>query len=154
MKLNKLNVLGWVLPYTRKEIVSSKYIETLLITIAVTPFCLVGNYFIVDSMKFQFSLKNLVITFGVVMMVAAFYLPFFYKFKAQYLLFVSILLSTGIMFLMRNIPYILNKYDNDFFVFLKGISELQLYGILAVIAVSFYGLSWMLSIRIYKNKAF
>ena len=148
------NILINSLPYTRKEIVSSKYIVTLLFTVIITPFCIVGSYFINDGMVFQFSLKSLVLSYIVVLIFAALYLPFFYKFKAQYLFFVFIAVSFGIMLLLKNIPYILNKYANDFFIFLTGISDLGIYGTLVVIAVSFYGLSWMLSINIYKNKAY
>ncbi|WP_338752676.1 ABC-2 transporter permease [Bacillus sp. FJAT-52991] len=148
------NILLNSLPYTRKEIISSKYIGTLLFTIVIIPFCLIGEYFIVDGMKFQFSLESLMLGFLAVMLIAAFYIPFLVKFKAQKLVPVFVFLSIGIIFLIKNTPYLLNKYAIDVVTFFKETSDLKLFSILAVIAVSCYGLSWILSIRIYKNRAF
>ncbi|MCU5170188.1 ABC-2 transporter permease, partial [Bacillus paranthracis] len=50
-------------------------------------------------------------------------------------------------------PYLLNKYANGVLTFLKEISDLKIFLLFAVIAVGCYGVSWILSIRIYQNKA-
>ncbi len=57
------NILVNSLPYTRKEIISSKYVGTLLFTIVIIPFCLVGKYFILDSMEFQLSIESYILGF-------------------------------------------------------------------------------------------
>ncbi|EJS69702.1 MULTISPECIES: ABC-2 transporter permease [Bacillus] len=147
------NILVNSLPYTRKEIISSKYVGTLFFTIVIIPFCLVGKYFILDSMEFQLSLESYILGFLAVMLITAFYIPFFVAFKVKKLVPVFIFLSIGVIYLMRNTPYLLNKYANGVLTFLKEISDLKLFLIFAVIAVGCYGVSWILSIRIYQNKA-
>ncbi|CAM3874352.1 MULTISPECIES: ABC-2 transporter permease [Bacillus cereus group] len=147
------NILVNSLPYTRKEIISSKYVGTLFFTIVIIPFCLVGKYFILDSMEFQLSLESYILGFLAVMLITAFYIPFFVTFKVKTLVPVFIFLSIGVIYLMRNTPYLLNKYANGVLTFLKEISDLKLFLIFAVIAVGCYGVSWILSIRIYQNKA-
>ncbi|MDV5068761.1 ABC-2 transporter permease [Bacillus sp. W1] len=147
------NILVNSLPYTRKEIISSKYVGTLLFTIVIIPFCLVGKYFILDSMEFQLSLESYILGFLAVMLITAFYIPFFVAFKVKTLVPAFIFLSIGVIYLMRNTPYLLNKYANGVLTFLKEISDLKLFLLFAVIAVGCYGVSWILSIRIYQNKA-
>ncbi|MFC9449784.1 ABC-2 transporter permease [Bacillus cereus] len=147
------NILVNSLPYTRKEIISSKYVGTLLFTIVIIPFCLVGKYFILDSMEFQLSLESYILGFLAVMLITAFYIPFFVAFKVKILVPVFIFLSIGVIYLMRNTPYLLNKYANGVLTFLKEISDLKIFLLFAVIAVGCYGVSWILSIRIYQNKA-
>ncbi|MCP1399071.1 MULTISPECIES: ABC-2 transporter permease [Bacillus cereus group] len=148
------NILVNSLPYTRKEIISSRYIGTLLFTIVTIPFCLVGKYFIVDGMKIQASLESFILGFLAVMLITAFYIPFFVAFKVQTLVPVFIFLSIGVIYLIRNTAYLLNKYANDVLNFFKEISDLKLFFVISVIAVGCYGVSWILSIRIYQNKAF
>ncbi|WP_038813259.1 ABC-2 transporter permease [Bacillus anthracis] len=147
------NILVNSLPYTRKEIISSKYVGTLLFTIVIIPFCLVGKYFILDSMEFQLSIESYILGFLAVMLITAFYIPFFVAFKVKTLEPVFIFLSIGVIYLMKNTPYLLNKYANGVLTFLKEISDLKLFLLFAVIAVGCYGVSWILSIRIYQNKA-
>ena len=147
------NILVNSLPYTRKEIISSKYVGTLLFTIVIIPFCLVGKYFILDSMEFQLSIESYILGFLAVMLITAFYIPFLVAFKVKTLVPVFIFLSIGVIYLMRNTPYLLNKYANGVLTFLKEISDLKLFLLFAVIAVGCYGVSWILSIRIYQNKA-
>ncbi|KXI92957.1 hypothetical protein ACS47_04415 [Bacillus cereus] len=57
------------------------------------------------------------------------------------------------IYLIKNTPYLLNKYANGVLTFLKEISDLKIFLLFAVIAVGCYGVSWILSIRIYQNKA-
>lgn len=94
------NILVNSLPYTRKEIISSKYVGTLLFTIVIIPFCLVGKYFILDSMEFQLSLESYILGFLAVMLITAFYIPFFVAFKVKTLVPVFIFLSIGVIYLM------------------------------------------------------
>ncbi|CKG30938.1 Uncharacterised protein [Streptococcus pneumoniae] len=75
------------------------------------------------------------------------------KSKVKTLVPVFIFLSIGVIYLMKNTPYLLNKYANGVLTFLKEISDLKLFLLFAVIAVGCYGVSWILSIRIYQNKA-
>lgn len=147
------NILINSLPYSRKEIISSKYIGTLLFTLVIMPFCLVGKYFITDGMKFQIPLESFVLSFLAVMLIAAFYIPFFVAFKVQTLVPIFIFLSIGVVFLLRKTPYLFNKYAKDVVTFLNETSDLKLFLILTAIAVGCYAVSWVLSIRIYQNKA-
>ncbi len=113
------NILVNSLPYTRKEIISSKYVGTLLFTIVIIPFCLVGKYFILDSMEFQLSIESYILGFLAVMLITAFYIPFFVAFKVKTLVPVFIFLSIGVIYLMKNTPYLLNKYANGVLTFFK-----------------------------------
>ena len=143
------NILVNSLPYTRKEIISSKYVGTLLFTIVIIPFCLVGKYFILDSMEFQLSIESYILGFGSHADNSILH-PIFVAFKVKTLVPVFIFLSIGVIYLMRNTPYLLNKYANGVLTFLKEISDLKLFLLFAVIAVGamgFHGYYLFVSIR-------
>ena len=150
---DKANMLLNSLPYTKKEIVSSKYIEALLSAVIVILLFVIGQY-VVDSSLVNFSFIQIISCFLGTMVFTAFYLPFFYKFTQQYLLigfstFVVIVLITArpiLEFVLSNFPEAIQT--------LQGMATFQLYSIMTILVIISYGFSWILSIKIYSNKAF
>ncbi|MDU0072938.1 MULTISPECIES: ABC-2 transporter permease [Bacillus] len=75
------------LPYTRKEIVSSKYIVVVLFTCMVAAAIFIVNFIIHRELTIW---KDILLMVAIVMTAASFMLPFCYKFKSNYLLIASI----------------------------------------------------------------
>jgi len=147
------NILLNSLPYTRKEIVSSKYIGALTFT----------GLFMLLTYLFDFLLngnqvavlwKEIVLIMGLVMIVISFILPMSYKFKTKYLT-IAIMGLFGVYMVIINyfVPN-LNKQIRTVVQNFMTIQELQLYFIISLLNVGLYIGSWMLSVRIYKRKAF
>ncbi|MFB7159279.1 ABC-2 transporter permease [Lysinibacillus sp. NPDC056232] len=147
------NILLNSLPYTRKEIVSSRYVGVLIFTslfIIIT----YGGSFLLNGKETSFSWKAILLIMGLVMVAISFMLPVFYKFKRQYLVFaagalIGIYLVTS-KFLVPDLNKILRELIRKFLT----LQETQMYLIaIPTIAILYIG-SWLLSIRIYERKAF
>lgn len=147
------NILLNALPYSRKEIVSSKYIGALLFTGVMIPICILGQI-LLDSMKFQVSIKDIVLSFLIVMLFTSFYLPFFYKFSQQYILAAFSLIFLLIMIFANKILEFITAHFGGNIRFLMQTTESHLLLFLALTTIICYGLSWILSIIIYEKKAF
>jgi len=147
------NILLNSLPYTRKEIVSSRYIGVLIFTslfIMIT----YGGRFLLYGKEASFSWKAILLIMGLVLVAISFMLPVFYKFKRQYLVFaagalVGIYLVT-IKFLVPNLNETLKELTRKFLT----LQETQMYFVAILTIVILYIGSWLLSIRIYERKAF
>ena len=150
---DRANVLLNALPYTRKEIISSKYIGALTFTLMLIPTVIIGH-FIIDGSFIQLSVKDIVLSLLSVMLFTAFYLPFFYKFTQQYLLIAfSAVFSMLVIIAPRAAEYIVNHFG-EIIETITSFSSLQFYGLLSVVVLICYGLSWLLSVKIYQRKAF
>lgn len=149
---DKANILLNSLPYTKKEIVSSKYIEALLSAVIVILIYFIGQY-IVDS-SLVFSFKQIIPCFLGTMLFTAFYLPFFYKFTQQYLLVAfSALVVIGIITARPIQEFVMANFEETIQL-LQNLATIQLYGIMTILVIFIYVISWLLSIKIYSNKAF
>ena len=139
------------LPYTRKEIVSSKYIVVVLFTCMVAAAIFIVNFIIHRELTIW---KDILLMVAIVMTAASFMLPFCYKFKSNYLVIASIaafgLYMLTINFLVQN----LNDQIREFIHMLLTLQNTFLYLIVAISIITLYGCSWLLSIRIYRNKVF
>ena len=139
------------LPYTRKEIVSSKYIVVVLFTSMVAAAIFIVNFIIHRELTIW---KDILLMVAIVMTAASFMLPFCYKFKSNYLVIASIaafgLYMLTINFLVQN----LNDQIREFIHMLLTLQNTFLYLIVAISIITLYGCSWLLSIRIYRNKVF
>ena len=149
----KAHILINSLPYTRKEIVSSKYIGGLLFTLCLIPIGYVGTFFLGDTVLSS-PVRSIIMGFLIVMVVSSFFLPFFYKFTQQYLLIAFSILLALSFFLYSKLSQFIAKHFGEFIAFYEGINDGVLLGSIAAIAISCYALSWMLSIKIYQKKAF
>ncbi|MEQ6354830.1 ABC-2 transporter permease [Lysinibacillus sp. M3] len=147
------NILLNSLPYTRKEIVSSRYIGVLIFT-SLFIMLTYGGSFLLNGKETPFSWKAILFIMGLVMVAISFMLPVFYKFKRQYLVFAAgalfgIYLAT-IKFLVPNLNETLRELTRKFL----ALQETQMYLVaILTIAILYIG-SWLLSIRIYERKAF
>lgn len=146
------NILLNSLPYTRKEIVSSKYIGSLIFTTIIIFIIYVGN-FLLNGKEVLFMWKEMLLVFSLVMVAISFMFPISYKFKTQYLVIASGVLF-GIYLLTINLLVPINDILKDLTRKFMTLQETQMYFIAIFTIVILYIGSWLLSIRIYERKAF
>ncbi|KAA6449335.1 ABC-2 transporter permease [Bacillus swezeyi] len=148
---SSIHILLNSLPYTRKEIVSSKYIVVVLFTFMVAAAIFIGNFIIHQEFT---GWKEILLMVSIVMVAASFMLPFCYKFKSNYL-FIASIVAFGVYLLAVNFVFHdLNDKMREFIHMLLALQNTPLYLILAISVITLYGCSWLLSIRIYKHKVF
>lgn len=150
---DNINILLNSLPYTRKEIVSSKYIGALLFTLVVVIVMYVGD-FLLNGENVLFLWKEMLLVIGLVMLTTSFLIPFLFRFKMQYLhiamgaIVVIYFLTVG--FFIENLHDILREVTQKFL----ALQEFQVYSVAISAVVLLYIGSWLLSIRIYEKKVF
>lgn len=139
------------LPYTRKELVSSKYIVALAFTLLVLSTIVFGNLILHGELA---RWDQLLFTVSVVVLFVSFAFPFSYQFKSQYLLIASMVLFVLYLVVVNRFILDLNDRIREVIQTLLTIDNAVLYagGILALVLL--YCCSWMLSIRIYTRKGF
>lgn len=131
------------LPYTRKEIISSRYIGAIVymfLSIVVTSLIL----FVFNK---PFTITDIVISSGLFILFVAFTFPLFQLFKTGYLT-VVVLISFVILTKVTGhiVPFI-----SDFIVNIP----LQIFYMSAVITViTIYAVSWRMTMAIYQRKIF
>ncbi|MFD1363458.1 ABC-2 transporter permease [Lentibacillus salinarum] len=144
------NILLNSLPYTRKEIIVSRYLGAFLymvLAVGVTSLAL----FISNK---PFTMTDMAIGSGLFLLFAAFTFPLFYIFKSGYIMHVvliSFILLAGIghpivMFLGEHLPAIID--------FIYSLSTPVLYTGAAAVTLAFYAVSWGITTIIYQRKAF
>ncbi|GIN39447.1 ABC-2 transporter permease [Heyndrickxia oleronia] len=139
------------LPYTRKEIVSSKYIVMVLFTLMVAATIFIGNFIIRGEL---FEWKDILLMVGIVMVAISLMLPFCYKFKSNYLL-IATMIGFGVYLLVVNfVVQNLNDRIRELVHMLLSLENTQLYFLIGLLVITLYIGSWLLSIRIYRNKVF
>ena len=147
------NMLLNSLPYTRKEIVTSKYLEAILAIIPVSIVSIVSKL-IYTGGDFEFSYMSILISLFCTMIFTAFYLPFFYKFTQQYLMIIGAALMGLAIALMPAITRFVTKHFSDQINTILNMSEIQLYTIFGSISILLFVLSWKLTISIYSKRVF
>ncbi|MDE5054123.1 ABC-2 transporter permease (plasmid) [Niallia taxi] len=146
---SSINTLLNSLPYTRKEMVSSKYIGVLVFTFIVISGLFIGNLILNQELM---AWKEIMLIISLVMIVASFILPFSYQFKSQYLLIASIVLFVIYMVIINMIFHNLNEVIMNFVEKLLSLQTLSFYLITSGSILILFACSWLLSIRIFKNK--
>ncbi|KOP83684.1 ABC-2 transporter permease [Cytobacillus solani] len=148
---SSINLLLNSLPYTRKEIVSSKYIGAIVFIILVLLTIFIGNWIIHGEI---IQWKQLLFTISIVAIFVSLSFPFSYLLKSQYLM-----IAMGVSFVIYMI--IANKFIPDINDRIReavqtvlSFSNSQQYLLLFLPVVILYSFSWMLSIRIYSKKVF
>ncbi|MGE7022490.1 ABC-2 transporter permease [Solibacillus cecembensis] len=146
-----INTLLNSLPYTRKEIVSSKYIGAFIFLSLVVFTIFIGNLVIHKEITIW---KEILFIVCLVMVTISLFFPFSYKFKSQYLLIGTLVLFvlylTVVSFILQNI----NDKIREFVGMLLALQSSQLYLLVGFIVTALYVCSWLLSIRIYSKKIF
>ena len=149
------------LPYTRKEIVSSKYIGALIFTFIIVFGLFIGTLIIHREI---IDWKELLLILALVLIFVSFYFPFSYKFKGQYFFNgIIIIVAAALVFITLILPKISPTLDDTmnlgekvewFAQKLFSLQDVQLYALIASLIIVLYVCSWLLSIRIYSKKVF
>ncbi|WP_067838165.1 ABC-2 transporter permease [Amphibacillus sediminis] len=144
------NILLNSLPYTRVEIIASRYLGAIVymgLAIGVTCLALV-------TFNKPFTMSDMAIGGGLFLWFASFTFPLFYIFKSGYIstvVLIGFLILAGVgpsvfMFIAENLPVI-----NDFIV---SLSVPTLYTGVAVLTLIIYSVSWGVTTIIYQRKVF
>lgn len=137
------------LPYTRKEIVASRYLGAV-VYMGMTMIVTVLALFVANV---SFSMRDIALASGFFLVFISLTFPLFYIFKPGYIVYaviISFLLLTGIgppivLFVMENITALT--------AFLSGFSTLVLYMGSAGIVLGLYAVSWAFTTLVYQRKA-
>ncbi|MDV2581899.1 ABC-2 transporter permease [Alkalibacillus haloalkaliphilus] len=143
------NILLNSLPYTRKEIVASRYIGAV-----VYMFLAIGlTSLILLVFNQSFTLNEIAIGATMFMLFAALTFPIFYIFKPGYLMIVVLISFFVFLFIIENaIPYVMENFTVlTEFVLSLTTGELYILGTLTILVI--YGVSWLASTIIYQQKA-
>ena len=140
------------LPYTRKEIVSSKYLSACIIIFLVLMTIFIGNLIIHREIM---QWEQLLIIASMVLVSISFTFPFSYLFNSQYLLFAfgGVLFVLYLIIISLFIPN-LNDIIRDITQMVLSLKNYWVYLLVIAAVVFLYISSWMLSIRIYSRKVF
>lgn len=144
------NILLNSLPYTRKEIITSRYLGAILymvLAIGVTSLALF-------ALNKPFTMTDIAIGSGLFLLFAAFTFPLFYILKPGYIttfILFSIILLVGIgppiaSFLVEHLTAITD--------FVANLSISTLYAGSAFVIVALYAVSWGVTTIIYQRRAF
>ncbi|MBE1554681.1 ABC-2 transporter permease [Sporosarcina limicola] len=148
---SSINMLLNSLPYTRKEIVSSKYIGAFIFTCLVVFIIFIGNLIIHQEITIW---KDILLIVSLVMVAISFIFPFLYKFKSQYMLTSSLVLFAIYLVVITLFIPNLNDKIEEFVQMLLTLQTAQYYLFIALLVMALYACSWLLSIRIYGKKVF
>ena len=147
------NILLNSLPYTRKQIVSSRYIGSLIYTSLIIIITYLGNFFL-NGKETLFLLKDILIIIGLVMVAMSFILPICYRFKTQSLMFASGTLFGIYMVTIKYLFPSLNDTLRELTQKFLTLQETQMYFVAILTIIILYVGSWLLSILIYTRKVF
>ncbi|MGM0941219.1 MAG: ABC-2 transporter permease [Bacillota bacterium] len=145
------NLLLNALPYTRNEIVSSKYIGAIILMTFVLLTISVGNWIIHSEMV---QWKQLLLITSIVVIFISFAFPFCYLFKSRYLMNASIVLFCLYLVIVNTFIVDLNDRIRNIVHTILSLENTQLYLFVTLSVVLLYVISWILSIRIYRRKVF
>ena len=139
------------LPYTRREIVSSKYIGAIVYLLLVISVIVITNYLINQQLP---DWKAFLIVTGLVMLLVSLIFPFSYKYSSKYLQFVAIGLFILYLFVLKFVVPNLHDQIRMITARILQFSDTQIVaGIGVVICILYLG-SWILSVKIYGKKVF
>lgn len=139
------------LPYTKAQIVSSKYIVSLCLGLGTVVLSGISQYvgmIVSNTYNTEKLLSYLMIFVSLALLPAAFLLPFIYKFgvnKGRIAYYVVIIVSCGVIGGIASVDSIGSASA-------VSASQISIFVIVAVASAVIYALSWMLSIRFYQNR--
>lgn len=148
---SSIHVLLNSLPYTRKDIVSSKYIGAFLFTGLVVFIIFIGNLFIHQEITIW---KDILFIVSLVLVAMSLIFPFLYKFKSQYMMIASLALFSVYLIVINFFIPNLNNKIGEFVQMVLTLQNAQFYLLIALSVITLYACSWLLSINIYRKKVF
>ncbi|KRG12910.1 ABC-2 transporter permease [Lederbergia galactosidilytica] len=146
----KTNILLNSLPYTRKEIIASRYLGAIvymLLSIGMTSIAL-------SVFNKPFTMTDIAIGGGLFLLFAAFTFPLFQIFKPGHITPIILISFILLTWVARPVISFINKHLTVITDFIADLSNLVLYTGTAVIVIAFYGISWGLATFIYQKKVF
>jgi len=148
---SSIHVLLNTLPYTRKEIVSSKYMGAFIATCLV-----IVVLFIVNLIFYQelIAWREILFIVSLVMVAMSLIFPFAYRFKSLYILIVVLVLAVIYVFVRSFYIPNLNDKTNELVQMVLTLQTAQFYLFIVLSAIALYTCSWLLSIRNYERKVF
>ena len=157
----KNNVLINSLPFSRKQIIASKYIGVLIFLFITTLIIWLIRFICQDIVSHSMtrgSITELLISYAIAILFVSFYFPFFYRFPNRILLSGFSILVIMMVALGKTI---VSKFGNVMSDFISGIqtfssqfSTTGLYISAFVITILIFSSSWFLTLKIYENKDF
>jgi len=148
---SSIHMLFNSLPYTRKEIISSKYMGAFIVTCLV-----IVVLFIVNLIFYQelIAWREIPFILSFVMVVMSLIFPFAYRFKSQYILIVALVLCVIYVFVRSFYIPNLNDKTDELVQMVLTLQAVQFYLFVVLSAIALYACSWLLSIQIYARKVF
>ena len=146
-----INLLLNSLPYTRKEIVISKYISACLFTAIVLITLMLGSWIIYGESVPLIQLV-LISAFVVIFVAAAF--PLSYLLNSQYLLIAGIITFVVYLFIANMFIPDLNDWIRNLTQSILSYDHTQLYIYVLLVSGILSILSLLISMRIYSRKVF
>ena len=139
------------LPFTRREVVSSKYIIVFVYTLLVLFATSVSNYAINQQPP---NGKEALIVICSVMLLVSILFPLTYKFSSKYLNIIAIV-AFFICILLARI-FAIGIFDDIRMVVdrILAFQDVPIIIGVSVVLLFLYLLSWRVSVRIYENKIF
>lgn len=144
------NILLNSLPYTRKEIVASRYLGAIvymILAVGVTSLVL----FIFNR---SFTVTDIAIGCGLFLLYSALTFPLFYIFKRGNITTVVLITFVVIAAILPIIISFVNDHFANVIQFISQFSNLTLYVGIATIIMTLYIISWGITTIIYQRKAF
>lgn len=146
----EVNILLNSLPYTRKEIIASRYLGAIVymvLTIVVTSLALF-------TFNHPFTMTDIAISVGLFIVFAAVTFPLFYIFKPGYIttiVMISFMLLAGIG---PSIVLFLSEHLTEITSFIVNLSIPAVYTGATVLTMTLYAFSWAVTTIIYQQKVF
>ncbi|MEK3821307.1 ABC-2 transporter permease [Cytobacillus sp. FSL W8-0315] len=144
------NILLNSLPYTRREIIASRYLGALLymiLSIGIASLALL-------AFNKPFSITDIAIGSGLFLLFAAFTFPLFHLFKSGYITTVVLISFLLLTYLSGTIVSFINENLTVITDFIFSLSTQLLYMGAAAVILTFYAVSWGVTTVIYQRKAF
>ena len=157
----KNNVLINSLPFSRKQIIASKYIGVLIFLFITTLIIWLIRFIcqdIVSNSMMGGSITELLTSYAIAILFVSFYFPFFYRFPNRILLsgfsiLVIMMVALGKTIVSR-FGNVMSDFINDIQTFSSQFSTTGLYISAFVITILIFSSSWFLTLKIYENKDF
>lgn len=157
----KNNVLINSLPFSRKQIIASKYIGVLIFLFITTLIIWLIRFIcqdIVSNSMTGGSITELLTSYAIAILFVSFYFPFFYRFPNRILLsgfsiLVIMMVALGKTIVSR-FGNVMSDFINDIQAFSSQFSTTGLYISAFVITILIFSSSWFLTLKIYENKDF
>lgn len=144
------NILLNSLPYTRKEVIASRYLGAIVymvLSIGVTSLALF-------AFNRPFTLTDMAIGGGLFLLFAALTFPLYQIFKPGYITTIVLISFVVIAWATGPVVLFVEKHLTTIIDFLNQLSNPILYMGSAMVIAILYGLSWGVATILYQRKAF